>query len=226
MDEDALIRNSLLRSLILPLCLIGLGCGDPVAGRSGGSEGRTEKERVVWRGRLLSAPIDRPQFTLRDTQGESYDFHERTSGRVTLLFFGYTSCPDVCPAHFGQIASAMKTLDSAFGDARKQIDVVFVGVDAPRDTPEKVQQWLSHFDASFVGLVGEAEALAAAQKAAAVPTAQRDPGGTEEAYTVSHASFVMLYTPDDQAHLRYAFDTDAEDWVHDLGSLLRGRRPS
>lgn len=219
-------RYRLLRWLFLPFFLVGLGCGDPVAGRSGGGEGGTETERVVWRGRLLSAPIDRPQFTLRDTRGESYAFHERTAGRVTLLFFGYTSCPDVCPAHFGQIATAMKTLDGAFGDARERIDVVFVGVDAPRDTPEKVQQWLAHFDASFVGLVGDPEELAAAQRAAAVPSARRDPGGTDEAYTVSHASFVMLYTPDDQAHLRYAFDTDSDDWIHDLGFLLRGGRPS
>ncbi len=178
-----------------------------------------------WRGRVLSAPLDRPTFTLRDTEGSAYPFHERTAGRLTLLFFGYTHCPDVCPSHLGQIAEALRSLEAGRPDVREQVQMVFVGVDAERDTGPRVRAWLDHFDRSFVGLVGEAEELAAAQKAAFIAPAARDAGGTEDSYTVSHSTYVLLYTPDDRAHLRYAFDTRTDDWVHDLGRLLdRGFR--
>ncbi len=199
------------------LSLVGLVCSG--CDLTGDAEAA---ERVIWRGRVLSASLPRPQFTLRDASGGRFVFDEETRGRPTLLFFGYTSCPDVCPMHFGQIAAAMRELEGEFEDVRERVRVVFVGVDAPRDTGERVRSWLDHFDPSFVGLVGSPEELQVAQRAAAVPQATRDPGGSDQAYTVSHASYVLLYTSDDQAHLRYAFDTSSEDWVHDLAHVLRG----
>lgn len=203
-------------------------CGDG-EGRSFASKAGERRDaqagRVAWRGRLLSAPLDRPSFTLRDTEGGEFAFRDRTAGRLTLLFFGYTHCPDVCPSHLGQIAEAIEALDAARGDARERVQMVFVGVDPERDTGPRVREWLDHFDPSFVGLVGDADELAAAQKAAFIAPATRDEGGTDDSYTVSHASYILLYTPDDRAHLRYAFDTRSDDWVHDLGRLLeRGFR--
>ena len=203
-----------LRWLVCCLALL-CGCGD--AGSSGAPE--SEAGRVVSALALAAQPLPaglpRPEFTLTDTGGRRFAFRKATAGRLTLLFFGYTSCPDVCPAHLASLAAGLKALTPEQRDA---VDVVFVGVDAERDTRERVRAWLDHFDPRFVGLTGSEAELAAAQRAAAVPDAfvdERWEGG----YTVAHAAFVLVYTGDDQAHLRYGLDTSAAQWTHDLAQL-------
>jgi protein SCO1 len=206
--------RSVPRWLVCALALL-CGCGD--AGTSGAPE--NDASRVVSALELaaqpMAAPLPRPDFTLTDTAGRPFAFSKATAGRLTLLFFGYTSCPDVCPAHLASLAAGLKALTPEQRDA---VDVVFVGVDPERDTPERVRAWLDHFDARFVGLTGSEADLAAAQRAAAVPGAfvdERWDGG----YTVAHASFVLVYTGDDQAHLRYGLDTPSAKWAHDLARL-------
>ena len=158
---------------------------------------------------------------------ESCEHASQHSAELTLLFFGYTSCPDVCPMHMGHIAAALRGLEAELPGAREAIDVVFVGVDPQRDTPERLRSWLDHFGPGFVGLAGDEAALQAAQRAALVPLARREPGADDGSYTVSHASYVLLYTPDDLAHLRYTLDTRTGDWLQDLRRLVReGWRPS
>lgn len=170
----------------------------------------------------LPAPLPRPDFTLTDTQGRRYDFRAATAGRLTLLFFGYTSCPDVCPTQLASLAAGLRELPA---ELREQVVVVFVGVDVARDTREKVRAWLDHFDARFVGLTGSESELAAAQRAAAVPAAFVD-DRWQDGYTLAHASFVLVYTPDDQAHLRYGIGTSAAQWAHDLDVLAREGWPA
>jgi protein SCO1/2 len=204
----------------LLVCALALSWACGRAGESG--EADSEAARVASRLGLaatpFASPLPRPDFTLTDTSGRPYAFRSETAGRLTLLFFGYTSCPDVCPAHLASLAAGLRALPPEQRDA---LDVVFVGVDPERDTRERVREWLDHFDTRIVGLTGSEAELAAAQKAAAVPAAfvdQRFEGG----YTVAHASIVLVYTADDQAHLRYGLDTRAPQWSHDLG-LLAGR---
>ncbi len=218
-----------MRCRILTLALSALlgstlGCGPQgrggAAGSSGVLPGGAAGAAEGWRGRVLSAPLQRPSFVLRDTEGRAFDFQSRTAGRVTLLFFGYTSCPDVCPTHLSRIAAAMQILASQDPRMRAALDVVFVGTDAARDDATRVRSWLDHFDPSFIGLVGSEEELRVAQLAAAVPPAERAAGGRDDDYTLVHASYVLLYTPDDQAHLRYPVETCVEDWVQDLRRLL------
>ncbi len=217
MSHRGTIALLLVASLLaVPACERGdvAGAAEPPASR-----------RVAWRGRPLSAPLPRPDFELRDTDGAPYAFAEKTAGRLTLLFFGYTSCPDVCPNHMGQLAAAKRALAEEDPALAAAVQVVFVGVDPARDTPEQVARWLAHFDPSFVGLIGDEESLRKAQLAAAVPAAERDAGEGLD-YTVSHASFVLAYTPDDQAHLRYGISTRSEDWLHDLRVLAREGWPA
>jgi protein SCO1 len=167
-------------------------------------------------------PLERPDFVLTDTGGAAYDFRAETSGRVTLLYFGYTNCPDICPVHFANIAAALRQAPS---EVRRGVTVVFVGVDAPRDTPERVQAWLDFFDADFVGLTGTAEELEAAQIAAAAPPAFVDEE-FEGGYTVAHAAWLFLYTPDDLMHLRYPTGVRQSGWAHDLDVLVREGWPT
>jgi len=198
--------------------LFGVSACDP--GTSTSPPPPTGPERTVAELRLAGAPVEegarKPDFVLTDTRGEPYDFRRETAGRLTLLFFGYTSCPDVCPVHLANLAAALR------GDpeVRRAVEVVFVGVDPERDTPERVRSFLDGFDPSFVGLTGSPEALATAQRAAGVPEAFVD-ATWEEGYSVSHAGWILLYTQDGRARLRYPFGTRQKEWAHDLGVLVR-----
>lgn len=168
-------------------------------------------------GTVLGAPEPRPDFTLTDTDGRPYDFAEETAGELTLLFFGYTSCPDVCPLHLANLAFALDR------PGVPRPTVVFVGVDRRRDTPEAIRTFLDRFDPGFVGLTGTEEELRRAQEAAAVPVAiaeePEEPGGD---YLVGHASQVIAYTPDDLSHVVYPFGVRQQDWIEDLPVLARG----
>ncbi len=169
-----------------------------------------------YQGTELGAPEPRPDFTLTDTDGEPFDFRAETEGRLTLLFFGYTSCPDVCPLHLSNLASVLDR------PGMPQPTVVFVGVDRRRDTPEAIRTFLDRFDPRFIGLTGTEDELVAAQEAARVPVAiaeePSEPGGD---YLVGHASQILAYTADDLAHVQYPFGVRQQDWEADLPLLAR-----
>jgi cytochrome oxidase Cu insertion factor (SCO1/SenC/PrrC family) len=113
------------------------------------------------RGVTLPTPIERPAFRLQDTEGQPYDFADRTKGRLTFLFFGYTNCPDVCPVHMSNLATVLRALDYT---QRQQVAVVFVTADPERDSPAVLRKWLDSFDPSFVGLWGSEAEVDSVQK--------------------------------------------------------------
>lgn len=171
-------------------------------------------------GTVLGRPQPRPDFTLTDTDGEPFDFAAETSGELTLLFFGYTSCPDVCPLHLGNLAFAVDRP----GVPRPK--VVFVGVDTRRDTPETIRTFLDNFDSQFIGLTGTEEELRAAQEAAGVTVAiTEEPEQPGDDYLVGHASQVLAYTADDLSHVVYPFGVRQQDWIEDLPVLARNEWP-
>jgi protein SCO1/2 len=171
-----------------------------------------------YRGGLVSPPLPKPKFTLTDTAGAAFDFAARTQGFVTLLFFGYTHCPDMCPLQMYMIAQALKKLPPAVVD---QFKVVFVTTDPQRDTPEELRLWLDHFDKRFVGLTGSEAAIDAAQIAANLTPAKKSPVRPDGAYEVGHAAFVVAYTKDNLGHVIYPVGVKLEDWVHDLPYLAK-----
>jgi len=170
-----------------------------------------------YRGGLLTPPLPKPAFVLTDTSGGSYDFRKRTDGSVTLLFFGYTSCPDQCPMHMASLGAALHKLPS---DLSAQIKLVFVTTDPARDTPAVLRRWLDYFDKSSVGLTGTPVAVAAVQQAAGVPPARQIPDG-RGGYSVAHANFVVAYTKDNLAHVIYPGGVTKDDWIHDLPLLIQ-----
>ena len=206
-------RAGWLAGLLLASSLAACDARD---GGADASDSEATAARLGLAATAFPAPLPRPEFSLTDTAGRPYDFRAATAGRLTLLFFGYTSCPDICPAQLGSLAAGLRQLPAS---VRDEIVVVFVGVDAARDKPERVREWLDHFDSRFVGLSGSEEQLAAAQQAALVPTAFVEDRRPDGGYTVAHASWVLVYTPDDQAHLRYGTGTTPAQWAHDLGVL-------
>lgn len=173
--------------------------------------------RVTYRGGLLIPPLPKPRFVLTDTSGAPFDFWNRTQGAITLLFFGYTYCPDECPMHMAKLGAALKKLPHGIGD---QVKLVFVTTDPARDTCDDLRQWLDNFDKRFIGLTGNPAALDAAQKAAGVPLAQKADSRNGN-YSVTHANFVVAYTKDNLGHVIYPGGVSEDDWIHDLPLLVR-----
>src|SRR5262245_55850476 len=102
-----------------------------------------DRPETAYRGGLITPSLQKPRFVLTDTSGTPFDFWVRTRGSVTLLFFGYTHCPDQCPLHMATIGAALKAMPAGVAD---HVKLVFVTVDPSHDPPAALRQWLDHFD--------------------------------------------------------------------------------
>ncbi len=162
-----------------------------------------------FRGLVPTDPFARPQFILTDNTGAAYDFMAQTKGELTLLFFGYTNCPDVCPTTMANIAVALRNVDAALVE---QVNVVFVTTDPTRDDAATLGAYLDRFDADlpldFIGLTGDQASVDAAQQAAGVPVAE-DEGQT-------HSTLLLLFGRDDVARVAFLAGSTPDDITHDL----------
>ena len=98
------------------------------------------------RGTVMEVPILKPDLVLTDMEGRLYDLRAETDGYLSLVFFGYTNCPDVCPVHMATLAGVFDELAPEVRDAMK---VIFVSTDPERDTPDRLRQWLGAYHPSF-----------------------------------------------------------------------------
>lgn len=206
-----------MRALRLAACvaaaaLILPGCRMDAPERGAAREREAE---TGFRGRVHEDPAPRPDFVLRDARGGTFDFREETEGYLTLLFFGYTHCPDVCPIHMSSIADVQRDLGAEFGRHTK---VVFVTVDPRRDTPERLVSWLGNFDPDFIGLYGDPAEIDSIQVGLGLPPAVV-PDTSAEDYMVGHGSPVVAWPADDRVRVDFPFGTRQEDWRHDLQKL-------
>lgn len=166
----------------------------------------------------------KPDFTLETTDGKPFHFVSDTHGSVTLLYFGYTKCPDVCPLHLANIATALKQMEPS---DQAQVKVVFVTTDPNRDTPEVLRAWLNNFDKRFIGLRGSIDSVNAIQGRLGLPPATMEAMAPKEAgpamYGMGHAAQVLAFTPDDSLRTEYPSGFKVADWVNDLPKLARIR---
>jgi protein SCO1/2 len=181
------------------------------------ADARAGDDSMGW---LMDAPVPKPALRLTDTGGQVFDLRSETDGYVTLLFFGYTNCPDICPVHMATLGAAFKKLRP---EVRNQIKVVFVSTDPEGDTPARLRSWLDGFDRSFVGLRGPMktinEALASLMlPGIAVVPAEHD--GT--AALIGHPAAVLAFDRDGMARVRYPFGVRQADWARDLPLLVDG----
>jgi protein SCO1/2 len=177
-----------------------------------------EPHHADYHGGLVSPPMPKPEFTLTDTTGAPFNFAARTQGHLTLLFFGYTYCPDLCPLEMFTISQALKKLPASVAD---EIKVVFVTTDPGRDTPQVLRTWLDNFSKHFIGLTGSDAAIRAAQIAANIPPATKSAVRPDGSYDVGHAAFVLAYTKDNKAHVIYPVGVTADDLAADLPLLAQ-----
>ena len=173
------------------------------------------------RGVMLGTPQAKPDIRLTTVDGAPFSLRDDTRGYLTLLFFGYTHCPDVCPVHVANISKVMKTLPD---EISSRIRFVFVTTDPERDTPERLKGWLSGFHPAFIGVTGTPEQIKQAQIAAGLLPAGKEvvDSTAPEAYLVSHAAQVIAFTSDDLAHIVYPFGIRQQDWANDLPILVGG----
>lgn len=157
------------------------------------------------------APLEKVSFTLTDTRGAPFDFRAETDGRIALLFFGYTFCPDICPIHMATLAAALRDLPA---DVRAQVVTVFVTVDPARDTPERLEGWLHAFDSTFIGVWGSDEDVNEALAFYRYPPTTTS--GDEVGYTVGHPALIYAFTPDNLGRAMYGPETPKATWIHDL----------
>jgi len=168
-------------------------------------------------GPKITPPIPKPSFILTDTEGQTFDFGKQTAGYVTLLFVGYTNCPDVCPVHLANIAA---TLHKMAPEIARRIKVVFVTADPDRDSPEVIRKWLDNFDPSFIGLRGDLATVNRVLTEMHLGTPLREL--SDSGYTLGHSSVVVAFTTDNLAHVIYPFGVRQADWAHDLKQLVTG----
>lgn len=170
------------------------------------------------RGMSVDTPLVEPALNLTDQYGRSYDLRARTEGALTLLYFGYTHCPDECPTTMADLAAALRRVS---GTVRDKVVVVFVTSDPARDTPAVIRRWLAQFSSAFVGLTGDIDTIYAAAAAVGVNLVRpkTDAAGT---YQVEHGTQVLAFGMDRRIRQLYADGTLVGDYVHDLPLLTRG----
>ncbi|MFJ6631149.1 SCO family protein [Streptomyces sp. NPDC091376] len=172
---------------------------------------------------VLDRPFEKPDLVLTDSKGKKYDFREQTKGKPTLIYFGYTHCPDVCPLTMSNIAVARKQLPEADQD---KLQVVFVTTDPERDTSAELAKWLpSAGDPSFVGLTGDFPTIQAGarQLGIGIDPATKDKNGK---VVSMHGAQVVAFSPKtDQGYVLYGEDTTPDDYAKDLPKIIKGENP-
>ena len=139
---------------------------------------------------LLAPPLALPEVTLTDHHGGVFT-SERLRGRFSLLFFGFTHCPDICPLTLAALARMGAGWSTPHIEAPQ---VVFVSVDPDRDDPDRIDSYLGNFNPAFQGVTGPREAMAPWLKALGVAV-HADPHAQGEPYTVTHNSTVYVVGP-------------------------------
>lgn len=195
-----------------------------VAGCGGQSSGppaviSTPTSNSPYKGITLNRKDTLPDVPLKDTSGDVYNPARHARDHLTLLFFGYTHCPDICPTTLADLASVMRQLPEG---TRRHVRVLFIGVDTKRDTPKVLRSYLNRFDRSFVGLTGTPKQIKKAADAAHIY--YQVPKHATGNYAVSHSAEVRVYDQHGQARLLYTADAKDTDIARDLRLLAKDLR--
>ena len=149
-----------------------------------------------------------------DTHGQQRTLADYR-GKVLLVFFGYTQCPDVCPTAMAQAAQTLGLL----GDQAADVQVILISVDPARDTPDVLGAYVQAFDPSFVGLTGTPEQLDKTARSFKAFYA-KEPGPTPEQYAMNHSAAFYLLDRDGESRALLGPSLTPEDMAHDITLLL------
>ncbi len=168
-----------------------------------------------FRGTLYGEPFpSASEIELKKANGETFRLSDQR-GKVVLLFFGYTSCPDVCPTTLAE----MKLMMDKLGSDAENVQVVFISVDPDRDTPEKVQDYVGYFNPTFLGLTGTMAELEPIWNSYSI-TREAVESDSALGVIINHTARLFLVDPQGKMHLSFAYQTPIEDIVHDIRLIL------
>lgn len=169
-----------------------------------------------YRGVLYDPPQTAFDFQLLTSEDRPVNLSDYR-GEIVLLFFGYTSCPDVCPTTLAFLRQVYTDL----GDQADGVQVIYITVDPDRDTPQRVQNYAAIFHPDFVGLSASQAALEPVWQAYGVYREIDDTSGSAAGYLVTHSARLYLIDPGGSLLLSYAYGTPPEDILADVRLLLR-----
>ena len=165
--------------------------------------------RPSFRGTVINPPVPAADFTLTDSNGQPFSLSSQR-GKIVLLYFGYTNCPDECPATMAKLKLTMGIL----GNLSQNVQVLMVTTDPARDNAAQMKKWMTGFYPAFLGLFGTSDQLQQAYNAYGVTV--EDGGETHTTY---------LYVIDSKGNLRLTFDgptMDPQDVADDVQTLMKG----
>jgi protein SCO1/2 len=214
--------RALVLAVLVPLLLVLAGCGSSTPASSAGPvSGFSDGDTDGLHGIVLPHPYRVPGVALRDTAGHRFDLAADATAPLTLVFFGYTHCPDVCQVVMANLANALVRLRPA---QRTKVHMVFVTTDPARDTEQVLRSYLDRFDPTFEGATGTLPAVVRAGKAFGVEIAKGKKlasGG----YDVAHGTPVLGLLPDGRAPFVWTEPTDPGDLAEDVTTILDDKVP-
>jgi protein SCO1/2 len=161
---------------------------------------------------VFEPPREAPDFTLSGSDGAELQL-SRHRGKVVVLGFGFSSCPDVCPTTLSTLASARRKL----GARASGVQVVYITVDPERDDAERLRTYLAAFDPGFLGGTGSAEQLAAVREEYGIAAKRRTTGA---GYAFDHSSYTYLIDREGKLRALMPYGSAPDDYVHDVRILL------
>jgi len=181
----------------------------------GSAAGGVQATETGFHGGVLNPPQPAPHFALVAQHGRTFRLRDH-SGKVVVLFFGYTTCPDVCPgtlAHYRRVKEML-------GEDAERVEFVFVTVDPERDTTERLGEYVSIFDPEFYGLTGDRAVLERVWADYGVYAERVDDPDSPVGYWMNHTSLSYVAVPRGDLRLAHLFGTPVEHVVEDLRKLL------
>ena len=167
----------------------------------------------AFHGAVIQSSTSAPAVDLTASTGEQVSLADYT-GKVVVIYFGYTFCPDVCPTTLAKLDRALDLM----GDEADEVQVIMVSVDPQRDTPEALRDYMGYFDPSFIGLTGTDDEIASVATVYGVYF-QAQEGSAATGYLVDHTATLMVVDKEGYLKLVLPSDVTAEDIADDLGYL-------
>lgn len=170
---------------------------------------------VTYYGSQIEPPKAMPDFTLPSQNGPVSLSSFR--GKYVVLYFGYTTCPDICPA----TSAALKAALNQLGDQASQVQVIFISVDYKRDTPEKLFNYLQNFSPNFIGLAGTEAQTDQVTHDFGIFYQLNTPDPATGAYSVDHTATILVLNRQGALTLTWSYDQQPDEMASDLRNLLQ-----
>ncbi len=185
---------------------------DPVVNRAGGVQ---FQQQLRFKTGTITPPREAPPLQLTDQYGQPFDLANET-GKVVLLYFGYTTCPDACPTTLSDWMEVKRLL----GDKADKVEFVFVTIDPDRDTTDKMRQYLDFFDPEFIGLSGTQDQITKIQQDYGIMAVREDQPDSAVGYLMNHTTSYWALDTDGKLRLVISHGTDPEIVAEDVRHLI------